>query len=346
MRVSTAGKTKTTWQLSPGGPFSTGWGLSSGSGLSVAWQWMLGYLLLVIVFGAVVRITGSGAGCGQHWPTCQGQIAPLPRSAEMLIEFSHRLTSGLSMLLLLALTVWTWRVAPAASLARRASLLSCFFLALEALIGARLVLLGLVGQNDSLPRAVVMALHLANTSLLTFFVTVTWHALRKKRAAFAESRGPSAWVGVARSSSEWRWALGAGLLLLTSAAGAVTALGDTLYPVANSSFEVARQATDHSAHFLQRVRGLHPLLAALTALFVLVVAARELGGAAIGRWTLGLVFLQVAAGLLNLLLSAPGYLQVLHLLLANLLWICWVEGWLEVSEKENPAREVSRGVSS
>ena len=73
---------------------------------------LLGYTLGVILFGAGVRITDSGAGCGQHWPTCNGEVLHLPKSLHTLIELTHRLTSGLSLLAVLGLLIGAFRLYP------------------------------------------------------------------------------------------------------------------------------------------------------------------------------------------------------------------------------------------
>ena len=80
---------------------------SSGRFALYAWA-HLAYLIAVILFGAWVRITHSGAGCGAHWPLCDGEIIPFEPSAEKLIEYTHRLTSGFLGLLTLALVVWSF----------------------------------------------------------------------------------------------------------------------------------------------------------------------------------------------------------------------------------------------
>jgi heme A synthase len=95
----------------------------------------------VILWGAFVRATGSGAGCGSHWPLCNGELVPRAPQVETVIEFIHRATSGLAFLLVLGLFVLAWRVYPKGDLVRRAAALSFLFIVTEALVGAGLVLL-------------------------------------------------------------------------------------------------------------------------------------------------------------------------------------------------------------
>jgi heme A synthase len=282
-----------------------------------AW-WLLGYTLLVILFGAVVRITGSGAGCGQHWPSCNGELIHLPRTLKTTIEYSHRATSGISVLAIAGLGVFGFRLYPRRHPVRRAAALACAMILVEALLGAALVRLHLVENDASLARALVLPLHLMSTSLLT--ASLAWCAFFASQGAFVTRKLPTA----ARALL----ALAGLAVLVVSATGAVTALGDTVYPVQASGL-AARLQEDQgaSAHLLQRMRALHPLLAIAVAAFVAYVAAvlpAYRSGPDVKRASLALagsVSLQVLAGALNIFLSAPGYLQVVHLLLANLTWI-------------------------
>ncbi len=286
-----------------------------------AWS-VLGYTGFVILFGALVRITGSGAGCGQHWPTCHGEIVHLPKTVETAIEFTHRVTSGLA--LIAAFGLW-WLVArrlPKGHRARTAAAASAGLMVVEALIGAGLVLLALVGQNTSAARALVMPAHLISTYALTAAMCLTALWVSPKSHAASQPRRAGRVLAIA----------GVVALLLVSGTGAVTALGDTVYPPAAGG-AAARLSDDHAAgaHFLQRLRILHPVLAATVGLFFLFAVAPRLAGyaptrlgALAGRALMALVVAQLAAGLVNVWLSAPGYLQVIHLALAVSLWLAFV----------------------
>jgi heme a synthase len=286
---------------------------------------LLVYTLVVILFGAWVRITGSGAGCGQHWPTCKGEVVHLPASVETLIELTHRVTSGANLILVIALVVLAVRRFAPRDPVRRGAWLSLTFIITEALLGASLVLLALVGVNDSIPRAVMMSLHLANTSLLMGALVYTAWASGAGARLRISWRGPVFWLLVATLAAT----------ILTSGAGAVTALGDTLYPVTDSGQAVAQGLGLHSepglsAHFLQRMRIVHPAMAVALGLWLFylcswVEARRPVLG--VRRWATAvrwLVAAQVAAGLLNVSLSAPGWLQIVHLCLAVVLWVALV----------------------
>lgn len=286
-----------------------------------AWL-VLAYTFAVIVFGAWVRITGSGAGCGQHWPTCHGEVVHLPETVETLIELTHRVTSGLSMLAAVGLLAWGLRRYRRPHLVRWGVALAMLFMVFEALIGAGLVLLELVGRNDSVSRAIVMAIHLSNTCLLTGAMTI------------------AAWAAPVRPPLQLRGRtsglLIAGLvgIVLISMSGAVTALGDTLYPV-DTELALAERVGG-GVHFLQRMRVVHPLLAIGVGLYLLWVAIALPGqtGARphkLANACAGLVVAQLCAGVVNIMLSAPGWMQLVHLALATGLWIAFVLLTLEVS---------------
>lgn len=284
--------------------------------------------VLVILFGAVVRITGSGAGCGQHWPTCQGEVAHLPRSVETLIEFTHRVTSGLLGLAVFALAGWAFRVFAPGHPVRRFAVWTVVFILIEALIGMLLVKLALVGTDASLGRAVVMPLHLVNTLLLLGALVLTgYHCLPKGEPVTEASR---------RASKRVLGAMAA--VLVVSVSGAVTALGDTIFPVrAGEGFPALAGGAEANLHFLTEARVFHPVLAVL-ALFLLLrllPRAASAGSASARRFanaSVFLVVLQGVVGAVNVLLSAPGYMQVVHLLGVCSLWIALVLAWAELRE--------------
>jgi heme A synthase len=281
-----------------------------------AW-WVLAAILVVILWGAVVRATGSGAGCGQHWPLCNGEVVPRSAATATLIEFTHRITSGLAFLLVVGLFAWSRRAVPPGHRARTAAAYSLVFIITEALIGAGLVLFGLVGENDSALRAVYLAGHLLNTFLLLAAIALTAHW------AAADTRGDVR----ARPRSPWLFGIGLGFILIVGMTGAIAALGDTLFP-ASTLREGLRADADAGSHVLIRLRVFHPVLAILAGMYLsLMVWAveRKKGPAApVSRWgraLTALVMLQLAVGVLNLLLLAPTALQLAHLLVADLLWI-------------------------
>jgi heme A synthase len=292
---------------------------------------VLAYLLFVILFGAWVRITGSGAGCGDHWPTCGGQLVPRAPSVQTVIEYTHRLTSGTLGLFALALPVWAFRLFPRRHPVRAQALATFVLVMVEAGIGAGLVLRQLVASNASGARAVAVALHLTNTLLLTGAAALTVVLARRgssdeaRAAAFAPAP-PAAGAAGLRPSGAGGWLrLLLGLLVLVAASGAVTALGDTLFPVNGTAVPVD--------HFLVQLRVLHPLLACFVVCACILVGLRFAREPGCRPWALGLVGLssmQLVFGALNIALHAPGWLQLGHLLGAQLTWICAVlltEAW-------------------
>lgn len=275
----------------------------------------------VILFGAIVRITGSGAGCGQHWPTCHGEIVHLPRKVETAIELGHRTSSGLAMLAVFALTAVAFRSFKSGHPVRRAAVASSVMMIVEALVGAGLVLFQLVEGDTSVARTVVMPLHLVSTSLLTAALALVfwWSVPRAARAPSGDPRTVRmVWLGIVG-------------VLAVSSTGAITALGDTVYPVTAAPLsERIAELQASSSHFLERLRVIHPVLSVLVAaqLFRIGSAALErLSSRAAGTFARSLIALtatQMLAGGVNVLLSAPGWMQVVHLLLATVLWIVLV----------------------
>jgi heme A synthase len=281
------------------------------------YAWLTLWLnLAVILWGAFVRATGSGAGCGRHWPLCNGEILPRSAATTTLIEFAHRASSGLALVLVVGLLLWSRRAFPSGHRVRPAAVWSLGFISVEALVGAGLVLFELVATNDSMVRAGYLAVHLLNTFLLLGALSLTafW-------AGEPESRG-LVWRGGSR------WLIGMALLavLVVGMTGAVTALGDTLFP-SGSLVEGLRADTSPTAHLLVRLRALHPLFAILTGLYLSIMVwlvGRERPAILGSRWARRVplvVLLQFGVGVTNLLMLAPVMMQLLHLFVADLLWI-------------------------
>ena len=279
---------------------------------------ILSYNLAVIAWGAYVRATGSGAGCGNHWPLCNGEVLPRSPGVATIIEFSHRLTSGLALVGVLVLVVWTFRATRAGHPARTGAVLSLFFILAEAAVGAGLVLFELVADNATMARAMFMVVHLLNTFLLLGALTLTAWWLSSDQPQVIDSR---------RRNLAFL-AAGCAALLLAGASGAVAALGDTLFPAASLSEAFAADLSA-SSHLLLRLRVLHPLLAVTASLTVVWLAGRLIQGRPgtperIGHTVRALAVAQVGLGLVNVALLAPVWLQLVHLLVADLIWIGFV----------------------
>jgi cytochrome c oxidase assembly protein subunit 15 len=238
---------------------------------------------------------------------------------ETMVEFTHRLTSGVALVLVFLLAAWVFRERSRGHPARRAALAAVVFIIVEAAVGAALVLFGLVAENDSVARALFMAGHLANTFMLLAALTLTAHWCGTDTPLRGDALRREGWV----------FALAFLMLLVVGKSGAIAALGDTLYP-AQSLLAGLAQDLSPTASVLVRLRMLHPLLAVAGTLAVAFASARVLQSTAeplVRRWAWAaalLAILQVGAGLLNLLLLAPVWMQIVHLLLADVLWIALV----------------------
>lgn len=293
-----------------------------GRGRFAAYAWFVTALTLaVILWGAFVRASKSGDGCGAHWPLCNGSVVPDASQAKTLIEFAHRATSGVAFLLVVVLCVWAFRSFRRGHAVRAAAAASGLFIVTESLIGAGLVLLRLVGGDASVMRAVYLSVHLVNTFLLVAALGLTaWWAARgvaerPRLADFFRGRVGAAWLGS----------------LALGVSGAVAALGATLFSEGGGA-PVDVEGMSAAARLLFGLRNymLHPALAVLVGGYLTYFALSALkggGGVWVRRWAwavLALVAAQFAAGLLNAALLAPIWLQIVHLLLADLLWLALV----------------------
>jgi heme A synthase len=277
-----------------------------------AW-FVLCWNVAVVLWGALVRVTGSGAGCGNHWPDCNGQFTP-NATAATLIEYTHRAMTGLDTVLVAALVLWAFRAYPRRHPARLGATLSAVFLVTEALIGAALVKLEHVAANPSTGRGYSLSAHLLNTLTLLACLSLT------------------AWWGTGRPAIRMRGkaarlaAVSVAVVMVLGISGALAALGDTLYP-ARSLAAGLTQDFDPAASIFVRLRLLHPAIAFGAAAWLLFygLSSGRRSDARHAAWMmLGFLALQVLAGATNLLLLAPGWMQLVHLLLADLLWISLV----------------------
>lgn len=273
----------------------------------LAWLF-LGYLVAVILFGAWVRIAGAGAGCGNHWPLCNGEAIPPAPETKTIIEYTHRITSALCGVFGIAM-IW---LAPARH--RRMAIAAFVFILIEGFVGAVLVKKELVVNDASLSRAIVIALHLTNTLLLT----------ASAAAMTMEERHASKGRGLLRAALV--------VIVIISATGAVTALGDTIFPkqaaLDGSLWAQIRDDATSSQHFLIRLRAVHPFLAIAGAAFLIgALSALRRKEPWLSHWPISLAGTQVLIGLANILLAAPGWMQIVHLLVAQALWVACVRAY-------------------
>lgn len=293
-----------------------------------AYAWMvLGYNILVILWGAVVRATGSGAGCGKHWPLCQGVAIPHAEQIATLIEFSHRATSGIDVLLVIGLVWMAFRRFGRGHAVRRYAAASGFFTLTEGLVGAALVLFGEVGNNVSMGRVVVLSIHLVNTFMLLASLALTAWAASRQLSADAGAPQPHS----ASPGKGLYVVYGAGIAgaIAISITGTIAALADTLYP-AKSLAEAFRWDFSGTTAPILHLRIIHPVVAVMVGGYLLVVAVMTLSSPGpasakrMARRLAGLILLQFVIGAANIVLLTPVYMQIVHLLVADLVWISLV----------------------
>jgi len=285
---------------------------------------VLAYFIAVILWGGLVRATGSGAGCGDHWPLCNGTVMQHSARLGTIIEFTHRITSGLSFFAVVALLAWTFAGTVRGHLARTATVAAVIFTLIEAALGAFLVKLGLTAQSQSPLRAPYLALHLANTLLLLATLTLAAHFLGRR-------------AGYLRSRIRFVAPLGTlaciAAVLVVGVTGSLAALGDTLYPASSLGSALAQDFSATSG-WLVRWRWTHPTVAFVASIFLiwLLVRGAQRSKRGTGHWdnrglsalVLVLLAAQYALGLLDVVFLAPVWLQIAHLLGADVLWAALV----------------------
>jgi len=295
----------------------SGWPTHPSSALRRFAWFVLAYNVLVVLWGGVVRATGSGAGCGDHWPLCNGVVLPQSPQFHTIVEFTHRMMSGASLLLVAALLIWTWRATVRGQLARWATGVAMVLTLNEALLGALLVLLQLVAHNQSAARGVYLSFHFANTLLLLGALTLSAEFLARPRyrANTALRHGSLAFP-----------MLGILATLLVGVTGSLAALGDTLFPATSLAGAFQQDFSSH-ASLLLRLRWIHPASALIAAAFITWLLVQAFRSTAAPRTrTLGIAVLctlvvQIMLGMVDVLLLAPTWIQVVHLLGADLFWI-------------------------
>ncbi|MBK7933333.1 MAG: COX15/CtaA family protein [Pyrinomonadaceae bacterium] len=284
-----------------------------------AW-FALGYNVLVILWGVFLRASKSGDGCGQHWLTCHGEVLPSAPELKTVIEFSHRITSFLAFVVVLALLIWAFKKFEKGSSVRKAAVGSFIFVVTEALVGAGLVLTGNTADTLSAARPFWMAGHLVNTFILLAFLTMTaWYASVGKRFTFKVEGKYRAILAVCIAA-----------IFYVGTTGSIAALASMLFPAETLSAGV-QQDFSPTSNMLLRLRVLHPISSILTAVLLIFAAGwlrRESGDdKSVTRWSNVLsilVICQIAFGGATLLMLAPIVMQIGHLLLADAIWVSFV----------------------
>jgi len=281
-----------------------------------AWTVLI-YNVAVILWGSIVRATGSGAGCGEHWPLCNGTVIQHSPRVETMIELTHRATSGIALIAMLILLAWTFAATTKRHLARISSIAAAILTFNEALLGALLVLLGKVAHDQSASRAVYLSLHLANTLLLLAALALTAHFLSRS-------------VGFMRGSVDYRSvgiaSIGMLATLFVGVSGSLAALGDTLFPATSLRSALAQDFSAKSA-WLLRIRWVHPTLGFIAGAFIcwlIFTSAWKGRNRRLAGGVVMLLALQYALGVVDIALLAPTWMQIVHLLGADTLWIALV----------------------
>jgi cytochrome c oxidase assembly protein subunit 15 len=282
-----------------------------------AWG-VLVYFIAVILWGTLVRATGSGAGCGAHWPLCNGTVLQHSPRVDTMIEFTHRITSGISLISVVALLAWTYAGTIRGHLARPAAVASVVFTLLEAVLGALLVKLGYTAQSQSPLRPAFLALHLANTLLLLAALTLTAHLLSRRKGYLRRS---------VRVVAPFGAVIAVFVVMVVGITGSLAALGDTLFPASSLGLALAQDFSATSG-WLLRWRWMHPTVAVFASIFLIWLLVRAAQNNDNSRWDnrrlSALVLLLLAVvytlGTLDVVFLAPLWIQVAHLLAADTLW--------------------------
>ena len=285
-----------------------------------AWG-VLVYFIATILWGTLVRATGSGDGCGNHWPLCNDTVMQVSPSVSTIIEFTHRLTTGISGLVVVCLLIWVVKGTVRGHLARAAAWASVVFTVIEGMLGAFLVKLGLTAQSHSPLRPAYLSLHLTNTLLLLAALTLTAHLLSRSQGYLRTD---------IRLVSPFGAVAGIFVVMIVGVTGSLAALGDTLFPETSLSLALAQDFASTSG-WLVRWRWMHPtvaFLASILLLWLLIHAVRRGGTHWDNRRLSALVLFLLATvfslGLLDVVLLAPLWLQVAHLACADALWVSLV----------------------
>ncbi len=284
-----------------------------------AW-FVLAYNIVVIIWGAFLRASLSGDGCGQHWLTCGGEVVPSAPQFKTVIEFSHRLSTGLAFIVVLILFIWAFRKFGVNQSVRKMAFASFVFIVTEALIGAGLVLTGNTAENWTASRPFWMAAHLITTfSLLAVLTLTAWFASGGKPFDFKARPKVLLLLGLAVFG-----------IFLVGMSGSVAALSSMLFPSSTLAEGVAKDFSATS-HYLLRLRVSHPILSISVGVFLIFLAGWIKSKSKESFWTsrwanilIILVVIQLAFGSLTFLMLAPIVMQLGHLLLADAVWIAFV----------------------
>lgn len=274
---------------------------------------LIGYTIVIIVWGAWVRISGSGAGCGEHWPLCNGEAIPFGSSHKTWIEVSHRYSTAVFGIAVVLLCALARKITTQHNLHRIGAYCVLVFTILEALIGRLLVVRGYVDQDTSISRLIIMPLHLVNTSLLLASEVFTARMLLpdyQRKLAISKTKGVVTIIFLC-------------LLLTLLTSGAIASLGSHLLP-SHGIFEGLQADLNTDSHVAVRLRPLHLVfglsvfvLTALVAWYEPHVLKPLLKLQSFRRF-LSTMCALVLLGILTVVLLSPVTLKLAHLTVANI----------------------------
>ena len=274
--------------------------------------------IVSILAGAFVRATGSGDGCGATWPTCKGRIIPALTDTSELIEFSHRSVSGLLLVVTLIIFSKT-RKFQKGSLVKSVTNYLTFFVIFEAIIGAIIVLFEWVGLNSSLPRIVAVPIHLVNTFGLLGCYAILYKIVEDDLKEI-------------KSIFNKNFMLISLLFLLSGATGSITALADVLFPSA-SFIEGFLEDFDKTSEALTRLRILHPIISSALSVVLYVYSTRINKKYGVNVKLLKtFVIVAVLLGVFNVISNIVLPLSILHLAIADFLWISYIYVSIDLSK--------------
>ncbi len=298
-----------------------------------AW-FTLAYNLVVIVWGVFLRASKSGDGCGQYWLTCHGEVIPSAPELKTLIEFSHRVMSGIDFLVVLVLLIWALLKYSRGSQVRKFAVISFIFIVTEALIGAGLVLTGNTAETLTNSRPFWAIGHLINTFILLASLSLTaWLAYSGKRLVL-RSQSYVTLLSICAAVA----------LLLIGSSGVLAALSGMLFPVETLA-EGLKQDFSSSSHILLRLRLSHPILSVIFGVLLILFAnwlkSKDVENRQLKRFAqamMVLILVQLGFGALTLISHAPILMQLGHLFLADAIWITFVlmiANFLSVDSRED-----------
>lgn len=290
-----------------------------------AW-FVLGYNLLVILWGVFLRASLSGDGCGEHWLTCGGEVIPSAPEMKTQIEFFHRITSSLAGIFVIGLLISSIvkkakEKTEQSRLLLKMSVLSLIFIIIEGVVGGLLVLTGNTAANWTPTRPYWMAAHLINTfTLIAVLALTAWFASGGKSFSLFKAERKFLLLLIVAIAG----------IFIVGMSGSMAALSSMLYPSSTLAEGIAKDFSA-SSHYILRLRVFHPILSVLLGLFLIGLAGwlkkQSDGDSSTIRWANILSILVVAqfvSGIVTILTLAPIVMSLIHLLLADAVWIAFV----------------------